>query len=351
MKIRLIYLFSFCSTFYLSNGQDCPENNISFRTQQQIDDFKITYPNCKELIGNINIQGDDITNLQGLSEIEVIYGDISFNNNPLLANFRGLEKLKAIHGWVRMQNNIGLKNMEGLSRLKVMSGDYWYVSNSPLLEDFRGLDQLDSIYGIVHIFDNDTLKNLKGLENLIHVGENLSIFRNRNLESLDGLESLISIGKDLRLDDNDNLESIQSLDHPIAIAGWLVIRNHPLLTECSIQSVCEHLAMEGSFRAFSGNGDGCQNIATVESECLRTSAKSIEKMQMKLYPNPVVDRLYIESVDLLPPFEARIYNMAGSLCSTQIGTDWIDVSALLPGSYLVHLISGSQFHTFKFIKI
>ena len=344
--ILLCCLFAYQITF----GQECPLNAVSFRTQQHIDDFKINYPSCTEIDVNVNIHGDDIVSLSGLSEIKIIRGAISINNCPNLVDFKGLEKLEAIHGWVRIQDNSGLKSMAGLSSLRVLTGDYWYISRCNSLVDFSGLELLDSVHGIVHIFDNDSLQSLSGLDRLKYVGDNLSIFRNKNLTSLDGLGSLSSIGKDLRLDDNDNLVSIESLDHPVEIAGWLVIRNHPLLSICAIKSVCDHLSIAGSFRAFSGNGIGCESIAAVEAECLRTSVHEFGAEEIKIYPNPVVDRLYIEGVDLLPSFEVRVYNMSGMIFDLSANSNWMDVSQLIPGIYLLQLIWGKRVENHAFIK-
>ena len=51
------------------SAQPCLPDGIVFTTQAQIDSFQINYPNCKEITGGARIQGTDITNLSGLSEI------------------------------------------------------------------------------------------------------------------------------------------------------------------------------------------------------------------------------------------------------------------------------------------
>ena len=44
-------------------SQGCLPEGITFTTQQQIDDFQTNYPGCTEIEGDVEISGDDISNL------------------------------------------------------------------------------------------------------------------------------------------------------------------------------------------------------------------------------------------------------------------------------------------------
>jgi len=55
-------------------SQPCLLEGITFSTQEQIDSFHIYYPNCTEIEGDVLIEGNDITNLEGLSMLEAVGG-------------------------------------------------------------------------------------------------------------------------------------------------------------------------------------------------------------------------------------------------------------------------------------
>lgn len=125
------------------NLECLPYGDYYLTSQQEIDDFSINYPDCTELNGIIKISGDDITNLDGLSQITSISDrlDIAFN---------------------------------------------------PLLNDISGLENLTHIGNTLVIWINDILEDLSPLENLTFVGESIRIISNDSLESLSGLDNVNS---------------------------------------------------------------------------------------------------------------------------------------------------------------
>ena len=53
-------------------SQPCLPQGITFTTQEQIDNFQTNHPNCTEIEGGVKIEGNDITNLDGLNVITSI---------------------------------------------------------------------------------------------------------------------------------------------------------------------------------------------------------------------------------------------------------------------------------------
>jgi len=70
-------------TFH-SFSQPCLPEGITFTTQAQIDSFQINYPNCTEIEGDVEINGDDITNLNGLNVLTSIGGYLFIGDNDAL---------------------------------------------------------------------------------------------------------------------------------------------------------------------------------------------------------------------------------------------------------------------------
>jgi hypothetical protein len=77
-------------------SQGCLPDGILFSSQAAIDNFQTNYPDCTEIQGNVAIDGEDITNLNGLNGIISIGGQLRIENNPLLIDLTGLENLTSI---------------------------------------------------------------------------------------------------------------------------------------------------------------------------------------------------------------------------------------------------------------
>jgi len=78
-----------------------PFGNYYLSTQADIDNFQTNYPNCTEIEGDLYIgswSGTDITNLNGLSILTDIVGDLRIYNNAYLTGLTGLDNVTFIGG-------------------------------------------------------------------------------------------------------------------------------------------------------------------------------------------------------------------------------------------------------------
>jgi len=109
-------------------GEPCLPEGIVFNTQEQIDSFQTNHPDCTEIEGNVTIAGDDITNLNGLSEVTSIGGDFEIGaydgNNPNLLSLMGLENLATIGGDFSLFNNTALTSLIALESLVSIDGSF-----------------------------------------------------------------------------------------------------------------------------------------------------------------------------------------------------------------------------------
>ena len=75
MKKLIFLIFVLLFTNIETNSQSpCLPEGITFTTQEQIDNFQANYPGCTEIEGGLLVQGNNITNLDGLSVITSIGG-------------------------------------------------------------------------------------------------------------------------------------------------------------------------------------------------------------------------------------------------------------------------------------
>ncbi len=94
---------------------DCPDY-IDYTMQMQIDSFPTHYPNCTQLVWGAKIQGDNITNLNGLNTLTSIGGDLEIINTADLMSLAGLDKIDA-----SSISNLFIRNNDSLSYCEVKS--------------------------------------------------------------------------------------------------------------------------------------------------------------------------------------------------------------------------------------
>ncbi len=92
----------------------CLASGIAFYTQAEIDAFPTNYPGCTQILGDVTISDGDITNLNGLSSIISIEGQLSIYYNGL-TSFEGLNNLASIGGGIELNGAYGLTSFQGLN--------------------------------------------------------------------------------------------------------------------------------------------------------------------------------------------------------------------------------------------
>ncbi len=207
-----------------------PYGNYFFRTQLDIDNFEINYPDCIELEGNVKIGDGDITNLNGLNLISSIGGDLDIGNENLV-NLMGLESLQTIGGKLRIVGNENLIDFNGLENLSLIQGDLEIgasgrsgsCTGNPSLMNLDGINNLTYIGGNLNIICNDLLTSITGLESLNSIGGTINILGNYALINLIGLNNLSSVPGDLIISGNSSLIDLNGLENLSSIQGDLKI--------------------------------------------------------------------------------------------------------------------------------
>lgn len=372
-KLTLTIVFILSQVILFAQTEDsCLPEGINFTTQQQIDDFQINYPNCTEVEGNVFIGsfgGTDITNLNGLSVLISIQGDLTIGGNDSLTNLEGLEGLLSVGGELHIGKFIGqppgyyisnpiLNSLDGLSNLSSIGGSIELYKNNSLT-NLTGLENLTSINGNLEIKENQVLVSLSGLNNVSFIEGSLEI-RDNALTSLNGLENVNLIGGELYIASTNlasltglsNLESVGShltikyteltnfseLLNLYSIGGRLDIMNNWYLTSlygldninaetitnlriklnyslstCEIQSVCDYLTNPNGTISISDNAPGCNSPAQVQTACEGVSIKEFNSSpQITISPNPAKSYAFI-SLDLQTKNQVKIsiFNTTG----------------------------------------
>lgn len=277
--------------------------NLIFNSQQEIDDFLSDCIDCENIMGNVIIEGQDITNLDGLGGIVSISGNLTIGDtigNPMLTSLNGLSSLTSIGGNLSVQNNASLTDFSGVA------------ASMNAME----LSSLTSIGGNLKIAHNETLISLLGLEDLETIGGNLFIEDNISMTSLMGITSL-------------DYQSIQNL----------YIFDNPELSTCQVQTVCSYIGDPTGLTEIYSNNEDCNSADEVYAICSVGVNEFSTQMDITLHPNPAKDQLFISSPRLDDINEIRIFNQLGKevFYTTRVDSP-MDISSLLPGLYIVQIM-------------
>ena len=260
-------------------------NPLILSTQTAVDSFPIYFPDCTDFDGDIIVSGNNIINLNGLSNLKYIRRDFYIENNPALNNLSGLSALIEVNDF-RIVNNSLLINLNGLSSLKSVS--YFVIRDNARLINMSGLNNLDVVTRFIiqnnvslnslHGLDNYTtsnwlsigsqplLINMNGLENLKSVTGQLEIYNNRTLTNLDGLNILNQIGS-LYIENNPVLKDLTGLSNLRVLDNLVVDNNNALINLIGLQGITK-LRFECNIRNNASllSLDGLNNIDSINND-------------------------------------------------------------------------------------
>src|SRR5690606_24939077 len=286
------------------SAPQCPEGNIVFSSQAQIDNFILQYPNCTELPGQVRIAGGhNITNLDGLQNIQVIHGGfliwanhgltsltspsvelnlhtigstITIYNNSNLTDIDELTSVTTLGGHLYVQHNHSLLNLDGFSNLVNFSSEL-RVENNSMLQNIDGLSGISGNILSLNIRNNDALITIEPLQNVTKIGY-LYVIGNELLENLDGLSNVTQAVGSLTIHNNASLNDISGIGaiNSNLIFGnaggfntgvGVVITNNPSLSVCNLPTnICTYLAGPKR-RTISGNLTSCSNEQAAIASC------------------------------------------------------------------------------------
>ncbi len=224
MKKILSFLL-FLSALNYVHAQGCFPEGITFTTQSQIDNFQSDHPGCSLILGDVNIIEDGsevITNLDGLTALQRINGNLLIKENYDLVSISGLAYLTYIGGNFSLQFNYTLPSLTGLENLDSIGGDFVSTCTN-LITDMEALGNLSYIGGNIDINWHPGLVSLHGLENLNHLGGGITLSNNGILTDLSPLESITTLNGSLFISCVHSLVNLEGLNNLTSIEGDLDI--------------------------------------------------------------------------------------------------------------------------------
>jgi hypothetical protein len=288
--------------------QSCLLQGITFKTQSQVDSFSINYPNCRKIEGNVMI-GDylsDISNLNGLSNLDTIGGHCSISNTNILIDLTGLSSLKSI-------------------------GGCFFIQYNEALTSFDGLDSLNYIGGYLDIYEDNRIINLSGFESVKTIKDYVWIRSNDSLTSLSGIDNIAA----------DSLNAFWAVDNP-------------MLSSCAIKSVCDYLNKTFHHADFYNNSTGCNSETEVDSACAGLFVDNLTGGgEFSIYPNPASKIVSVETHSIFNECKLSISNLNGQeLIHFNINDrkTLIDIGKIPSGIYFIRILHQAGVANLKLIK-
>lgn len=227
----VLLLFSLFST----NAQDSLAYGLTFTTQEEIDNFKLSYPNCTYIGGYLHINyGENITNLNGLSSITTVDGDLMIVDNHLLVSLTGLDSLTTINGGLGIVGNEHLTDLTSLKNVRSISGNLTVGWNHRL----KRLDGLDSINAetIQHlnIYFNDSLRmcEAESVCSYLKIFGSASIFNNS--PGCNSSEEVDYSCETIGVSDQNHLNEFELFPNPAHDVLYILTPDNITITETKI---------------------------------------------------------------------------------------------------------------------
>ena len=196
--------------------------DLTLSTQAEVDAF-----NFVEVTGNLLISGGDIVNLNSMTSLVTVGGDLTVSNNPGLTSMIGLSNLVTVEDRLGVDGN-GFSDVQGLNSLKQINGS---VVIGPDITSFIGLESVERIFFLWLTSPN--IVNFQGLNNVTEICS-LRVDNSLTLVSVDGLESLSNVCIQIVLQNNPNLENLDALSNSSGAINVGVIGNPKLQSLCPL---------------------------------------------------------------------------------------------------------------------
>ncbi|CCH53047.1 hypothetical protein BN8_02109 [Fibrisoma limi BUZ 3] len=261
MTIPLLCLTLLTALLPLSGWAQCPTGKIILSTQADVDAFP---PGCVNLPGALEIRGPFISNLNSLSGIQSVNGNLDIRLSPGLTSVDGFNNLTTITGSLTIDECVRIENLFALSKLTSIGGNL-RISNCGSLLSLGGLNNLTNIPGNLTLFFNDDLETLGALNKVTQLTR-VFIDNNPRLSNLEGLNNLTTVSQALVIHTNGSLTSLTALNKLTSI-GHLAIFDNTRLSECAITAFCQYLAQPSGSVEINNNAPGCSSIADVQADC------------------------------------------------------------------------------------
>jgi len=269
------------------------EGDFHLSTQAEVDAFC----DCKIVEGDLFIGTEvsftitDITSLNSLNKLTQVNGNLFIDRNPI-TSLDGLNSLETVTQTFSINDNDNLNDISSLTNIE--SVNRLLVASNDVLISLNGINNLKTLHNLV-IADNSKLQDIKVFQEITTL-TNLRITNNDNLTNLDGLNQLKKIGNtsnptpSLTIDRNAKLTNLDALlIVQEIINGMAIIDNVSLNNCCGIAHLIDNNPSNGvvipsDIIAVRDNSPGCNSVEEILENC-QTPIPNCDQISLSQNPN------------------------------------------------------------------
>lgn len=182
----------------------------------------------QEVQGNLNLYGLGHAEINFLSNINTLGGDLNIGQLQSITDFAGLRGFTTVGGSLIIQQ-LGKEDLAIVDHIEIIGEDLIIDGNDELNTLFTNTPDVRSVGRHLYIMNNNALVEL---DTLGPIGEisGLKIERNQILETLAGADNITAINGYIYIKDNPALTSFSGLDNLNLLSDIYLINNQALTT-------------------------------------------------------------------------------------------------------------------------
>lgn len=300
------FITAFALIFVWGQTQaQCPTGPVYMTSQQDVNDFAANYPNCTTL-QYLEISGSSVIDLTPLNNLMSITGNLYIHNTSLI-DLTGLNNLASLGEDLKLHANFSLTSLTGLENLSSIAGAIDFAYNYQL-SSLSVLSNINTL-GALGLMENDVLTSLSGLEGVTFI-TNIFIHGNDFLTDISALQNIDPV-------------TMQMLD----------IRDNSNLMICHLPNFCTYLSYNPAthLRNILMNAGDCEDEAAVLAACATMGIDDIDLPEVRIYPNPIKDILYLEK----EVAKITVTDLTGKVIIAKNNVSQLDMSGFGKGIYFL----------------
>lgn len=195
----------------------------------------------KSINGKLDISNTELSDLNCLSNLEEVKGDLIIKHNKSLKDISGLDSIKNLNGNIIVEDNPNIINIGFLDRIKNINGNLEIISNENLYKICINQSNIEIIKGNLIVLNNTSLLSFGNMSSIVEISGKLDIENNSSLIDLKALKNVTKIGDDFFIINNASLLFL-GLDNCIEIFGdTLVFSENEKLIQLYIEGFIDNL--------------------------------------------------------------------------------------------------------------
>jgi hypothetical protein len=324
--IKSVLLFLIFFFPILLSAQDCPDHDLVFTSQAQIDAYKDRYPNCTYFEHNIFLEGRGIHDFSAFDNLKYVAKSLIIKNCDTVRHISGFNSLDSVGTRLHVTSNDSLVSMDVFGSLQVVRNSFYINHNNKLKrigafpklhtvigtysvsfhKELEALPEVDSISGInlLAFSRNESLTTVHGTYNLqfganvslsnylVKSYENMEIYcpsikrlsidNHQELEHVKGFINTERISGELWFSHNDKLQNFEGCESIKYVGAQLDIWNNDALKNCKgLENMTGPMSVWFKFTENDSllNFEGLENITRISSHVIITNNSSLQSFE------------------------------------------------------------------------